>query len=199
MIREKSWWTSKPNAIALLNFERLTIAGEELRVSEEYRVIYFEKGEEERVKEYAKSVITPAAVGVDGFNPGFILFGAEAKAALYDMDYAKLSEFEQFLIDTVIFESQADGFKSRAKSVDKLLRVAGARLRKSGFMVTCSRCGGSGHYSYCERYGTSCFKCEGNKMTLPRRITKRWKADVAAFNWKDAYTPKQDNSQITGA
>jgi hypothetical protein len=36
---------------------------------------------------------------------------------------------------------------------------------KSGFeLMTCSRCGGSGNYSYCQSYGTRCFKCAGNKV-----------------------------------
>lgn len=30
-------------------------------------------------------------------------------------------------------------------------------------MKSCSRCGGSGHYSYCSMYGTTCFKCGGRK------------------------------------
>lgn len=34
---------------------------------------------------------------------------------------------------------------------------------------TCSRCGGSGHYSYCQRFGTVCFKCGGRKVTLTKR------------------------------
>ena len=34
---------------------------------------------------------------------------------------------------------------------------------------TCSRCGGSGHYSYCSMYGTVCFKCHGKKVTLTKR------------------------------
>jgi hypothetical protein len=33
-------------------------------------------------------------------------------------------------------------------------------------MKTCSRCGGSGNYSYCQMYGTTCFKCGGRKRTL---------------------------------
>ena len=36
-------------------------------------------------------------------------------------------------------------------------------------METCSRCHGSGQYSYCERYGTTCFKCHGNKTVLSKR------------------------------
>lgn len=34
---------------------------------------------------------------------------------------------------------------------------------------TCSRCGGSGSYSYCQRYGTVCFKCSGARETLTAR------------------------------
>lgn len=33
----------------------------------------------------------------------------------------------------------------------------------------CSRCGGSGHYSYCQMYGTTCFKCAGRKIVLTKR------------------------------
>ena len=37
---------------------------------------------------------------------------------------------------------------------------------------TCGRCGGSGHYSYCQRFGTVCFGCGGNG----KEYTKRGKA-----------------------
>ena len=39
----------------------------------------------------------------------------------------------------------------------------------------CGRCGGTGTYSYCERWGTTCFDC-GTKPGVPgsgRRLTKR--------------------------
>jgi hypothetical protein len=42
---------------------------------------------------------------------------------------------------------------------------AAARLERE----TCSRCGGSGHYSYCQRFGTTCFKCSGRKEVLTKR------------------------------
>ncbi len=35
--------------------------------------------------------------------------------------------------------------------------------------VTCSRCGGSGNYSYCQRWGTTCFKCSGSGKTYTKR------------------------------
>jgi hypothetical protein len=34
---------------------------------------------------------------------------------------------------------------------------------------TCSRCGGSGTYSYCQMYGTRCFKCAGRQEVLTKR------------------------------
>ncbi len=34
---------------------------------------------------------------------------------------------------------------------------------------TCSRCGGSGNYSYCQSYGTTCFRCCGRKRTYTKR------------------------------
>lgn len=37
---------------------------------------------------------------------------------------------------------------------------------------SCSRCGGSGSYSYCSMYGTTCFKCRGRKKTLSAKGAK---------------------------
>lgn len=34
---------------------------------------------------------------------------------------------------------------------------------------TCSRCGGSGHFSYCQMWGTICFRCKGKKITYTKR------------------------------
>lgn len=41
---------------------------------------------------------------------------------------------------------------------------------------TCSRCGGSGQYSYCEMYGTVCFKCHGKREVLTKRaaVAHQW-------------------------
>jgi len=35
--------------------------------------------------------------------------------------------------------------------------------------VTCSRCGGTGHYSYNQITGTVCFKCHGGKVVYTKR------------------------------
>jgi len=45
---------------------------------------------------------------------------------------------------------------------------------------TCSRCGGSGHYSYNQRTGTTCFKCLGSGLQRTRRGAKARTA-VEAF------------------
>jgi hypothetical protein len=40
--------------------------------------------------------------------------------------------------------------------------------------VTCSRCGGTGNYSYCAMYGTTCFKCAGGKKVFTKRGQVAW-------------------------
>src|SRR5262249_29965177 len=35
--------------------------------------------------------------------------------------------------------------------------------------MTCGRCGGTGHYSYCQRFGMVCFGCGGRKVVLTKR------------------------------
>jgi hypothetical protein len=44
--------------------------------------------------------------------------------------------------------------------------------------TTCGRCGGSGHYSYCQRYGTKCFGCGGSGLKHTKRGAMAW----ALFN-----------------
>lgn len=40
--------------------------------------------------------------------------------------------------------------------------------------ITCTRCNGTGHHSYCETHGTRCFKCAGRGRVLtPRGIAAR--------------------------
>lgn len=42
-------------------------------------------------------------------------------------------------------------------------------LTKEFETETCSRCGGGGHYSYCQMYGTRCFRCGGAGKTYSKR------------------------------
>lgn len=43
---------------------------------------------------------------------------------------------------------------------------------------SCSRCGGSGQYSFCTMYGSTCFKCGGSK----RQYTRAGKVAMAAWH-----------------
>ena len=52
-----------------------------------------------------------------------------------------------------------------------------ARLKALGLADTCTRCGGGGHYSYCQMYGTKCFKCGGSGVQMPR-LTRKLLASV---------------------
>lgn len=45
------------------------------------------------------------------------------------------------------------------------------RLIVLGHGQTCGRCGGGGHYSYCQMYGTTCFGCSG-KGVVAVKLTK---------------------------
>jgi hypothetical protein len=41
---------------------------------------------------------------------------------------------------------------------------------KAGYEIAhCTRCGGSGHYSFCQSHGTTCFKCSGSGWMLTKR------------------------------
>ena len=44
---------------------------------------------------------------------------------------------------------------------------------------TCGRCGGCGHYSYCQSHGTRCFGCGGTGT----KLTKRGAKAKAYWNW----------------
>lgn len=63
------------------------------------------------------------------------------------------------------------------------------RLNALGLLATCTRCGGSGRYSYCQTHGDTCFGCSGSGKGLPRltvTLVKTVQAKVAAGEL-DAY------------
>jgi hypothetical protein len=48
-------------------------------------------------------------------------------------------------------------------------------INQFGFPVEeCSRCDGSGQYSYCQRYGTTCFKCSGTGKQIIKKAQKAY-------------------------
>lgn len=59
----------------------------------------------------------------------------------------------------------------------------GYRRDRNGFPLRpCSRCGGSGHYSYCAQYGTTCFGCSGTGLAyaVPKHHAA-WRDELRAM------------------
>lgn len=55
-------------------------------------------------------------------------------------------------------EESAKRYKENRRKREEKLQ----KLVDSGKYEICPRCGGTGEYSYCARFGTTCFQCEGN-------------------------------------
>ena len=52
---------------------------------------------------------------------------------------------------------------------------------RDGFpTIQCSRCGGNGRYSYCERFGNTCMKCGGRGRQLTASAARQRKAWLEA-------------------
>ena len=62
---------------------------------------------------------------------------------------------------------------------------------RDGFpTIECSRCGGNGRYSYCERFGNTCMKCGGSGRQLTASAARQRKA------WIDACLTKTNVNDI---
>jgi len=68
-------------------------------------------------------------------------------------------------------------------------RFITTRLVALGHFNVCGRCGGSGHYSYCQRYGTTCFGCSGSGKSAVKLTAKLLATvvDEVAAGGLDAY------------
>lgn len=54
---------------------------------------------------------------------------------------------------------------------------------KNGFpLVHCSRCDGSGHYSWNAVHGSTCYGCSGTGFRLPKAAVPAWESYRAAVN-----------------
>ncbi len=93
----------------------------------------------------------------------------ERKAKVWTAEWDKLPKMARTQITLVVGDELFNLPTERRNNVNKILRIAKRRLIKAGKLVlkTCSRCGGGGHYSYCEMHGTTCFGCGGSGKVLP--------------------------------
>lgn len=107
---------------------------------------------------------------MSGMTNCYALYNEDAREFSWCRAYDDLSEVSRWMIDVAIPELPAieDRMKHR---VDKLVAVARSRIIKAGFSVTCSRCGGSGHFSYNQVDGTLCYGCSGRKSAMVK-LTK---------------------------
>lgn len=105
----------------------------------------------------------------------------ELKKYEWCSQWKRLEEKEQQLI-WAIFGKEAlrQTYIDKIETIltpDKLRSKAMRFAYLMGWNKPCTRCGGSGHYSYCQRFGTTCFKCDGNKLqtvTPTKREIDKW-------------------------
>jgi hypothetical protein len=69
-----------------------------------------------------------------------------------------------------------------------------ARDRHGFELRACTRCGGSGRYSYCTMYGDRCFKCGGTGWIHTAKAAKQYAAWRTA--WKAACQPTVQQLQV---
>jgi hypothetical protein len=118
---------------------------------------------------------------ITNFEPIEILEGQEAFTKYWLIEFNKLDEQMQNIIKAVI-PNVLERIKSESiKMPNKLYNVAINKLahEENQFMCTCSRCLGTGQYSYNPRDGKMCLKCNGLKYVLPKKITNKWLNEVS--------------------
>jgi len=93
----------------------------------------------------------------------------DRKARLWDEGAAKLSATSRKMIITVLGDVFSREDRANLKDPARLANVAKVHLNKAGKLdyENCSRCGGSGHYSYNQISGTRCFNCNGKQFVFP--------------------------------
>ena len=93
----------------------------------------------------------------------------EAKTRRWVGAWDKLPAQARALINLVLGVTLDEIEVAKRSDVNKLLRIAKRRLIKTGKLTlkTCSRCAGSGKYSYCQTHGDTCFGCGGTGKVLP--------------------------------
>ena len=89
------------------------------------------------------------------------------KAALWDARWAKINKTAKALI--ALSFNLKDHDKNKLKAPEKLLSIAKSNAVKAGFIAleVCSRCCGTGKFSWNSRTGSKCFGCHGHGKQIP--------------------------------
>ena len=99
----------------------------------------------------------------------------EFKKSIWERDWEKLKDAEKEFISLMLPEILNWNWQEQnLKSPDKLMGVALNKAIKEEVVEKqpCTRCGGTGHYSFNLMHGTMCYGCGGRKWKYPR-ITKK--------------------------
>ena len=93
----------------------------------------------------------------------------EARRRVWRYGWEKLAKASRKLVEAVHESYLGRVPVERRKPPVELLRRAKAYLVRNNVVAQrdCPRCGGSGHYSYCEAHGTTCFRCNGKGKVAP--------------------------------
>lgn len=118
--------------------------------------------------------------------------GQKAYTKYWKIEFEELIEEEKAILTAVFPKILGDiEKKENIKMPKKALAAAKANILKNHkeLMNVCSRCGGSGEYSWNQRDGSRCFKCGGNKYIFPK-FTKKYIEKV-----KKAYTTEPEAAE----
>lgn len=113
----------------------------------------------------------------DDMKPVKVIKGKEAVMKYrWCQSWKELSEKDHILIWAVFNKDNLrEHFKNnieKLKTPRELLKTTEQFFYKRGWNKPCTRCGGTGNYSYNPIYNTMCFKCKGKKLQFVRP-TKR--------------------------
>lgn len=94
---------------------------------------------------------------------------AQKKRRVWGEQWASLKANERRLVLAAFPGVEQREDRENLKKGGDLVVAAKARLLKEGRIElrACTRCHGSGEYSYCEMYGRKCFQCHGKGKMFP--------------------------------
>lgn len=144
-----------------MEYKKLYIYAEENGFTKIREITIDENGE-------IKSSLTKGAI-MPNEEPVKIIEGEENIKKYYWCEkWKELKEKDQMVIISVFGESNLKALLKTGlmalKYPKELYDSAINHYHKKGFNKPCTRCGGSGNYSYNPMYGRTCFKCNGRKI-----------------------------------
>lgn len=125
----------------------------------------------------------PTDLSIERWNKSSI---EDKKRINWHKDWNNLKDIErEFLL--LIFSDILDRDKIKIKSIHKCINAAFEKMIKEGFIKeqSCSRCNGSGHYSFNLQDGSMCWGCQGTGIERPK-ITKKLIINIKKLGFDSA-------------